>query len=60
MDKLQLIKDFFEKDEEFPAKVLHIEELGQDMYEDELKDEEGKYMTQVGIIDGVGVLVLPE
>ena len=48
------------KDEECPAKVLHIEEIGQDAYGVELEDEEGKYVKQVGIVEGVGVLVLPE
>ena len=60
MDILQSIKDFFEKDEESPAKVLRIEEIGQDAYEVELEDEEGKYRERVGLIEGVGVLVLPE
>jgi hypothetical protein len=60
MDKFQLIKDFFEKDEEYPAKVLRVKEIGRDCYEVETEDETGKHKTELGFVNGTDIMVLPQ
>lgn len=64
MDKMQLIKDYFEQDEECKDKVLNIKCLDEDreIYEVEYLSgyDHKKHTTEVGFIDDIHVLPLPK
>lgn len=63
MSEVDLIKKFFEEDEEFPCKVLKVEKShedssGNNIYEVEFEELSGKKgTTEVGVIGSYVVIV---
>lgn len=62
MTDIQLIKDFFEKDEYNPSLVLNVEkatDFVDNVYKVHLKDYDGEFITNISIQNNQ-VIILPE